>query len=55
MASASVVAETTIDALLLYRTRFDKLLAAMPELYPRLLVGMAARIRAIDRHSDLIA
>lgn len=54
VASASVVAETPIDALLLYRTRFEKLLASMPELYPRLLVGMAARIRAIDRHSDVI-
>jgi CRP/FNR family cyclic AMP-dependent transcriptional regulator len=54
-ASASVVAETPVDALLLYRTRFNKLLAAMPELYPRLLIGMAARIRAIDRQTDIIA
>jgi CRP/FNR family cyclic AMP-dependent transcriptional regulator len=54
VASASVVAETPLDALLLYRTRFNKLLASMPELYPRLLAGMAARIRAIDRHHDVI-
>lgn len=37
------------------RRQTAELLAALPELYPRLLVGMAARIRAIDRHSDLIA
>lgn len=54
VASASVVAETLVDALLLYRTRFHKLLAATPELYPRLLIGMAARIRAIDEHSDVV-
>jgi CRP/FNR family cyclic AMP-dependent transcriptional regulator len=51
-ASASVVAETPMDALLLYRTRFRKLLDSMPELYPRLLVAMAARIRAIDHRND---
>lgn len=54
VASASVVAETDMDVLLLYRTRFNKLLAATPELYPRLLVGMAARIRSIDQRSDMI-
>jgi hypothetical protein len=26
----------------------------MPELYPRLLIGMAARFRAIDHGSDVI-
>jgi CRP-like cAMP-binding protein len=55
VASASVVAETPIDAVLLYRTRFNSLLAATPELYPRLLVGMATRIRAMDRHTDMIS
>ena len=50
--SASVVADTQLDALVLYATRFNKLLASMPQLYPRLLVGMAARIRAVDRRND---
>jgi CRP-like cAMP-binding protein len=54
VASASVVAETPMDALLLYRTRFNKLLKDMPELYPRLLVGMAARIRGIAHESDVL-
>ena len=53
-ASASVVAETPLDALLLYRTRFRKLLSSMPDLYPRLLLTMAARIRAIDHRNDVI-
>jgi CRP/FNR family cyclic AMP-dependent transcriptional regulator len=51
-ASASVVAETPLEALLLYRSRFAKLLSSMPELYPRLLVAMVARIRAIDHRND---
>lgn len=50
--SASVVADTQLDALVLYATRFNKLLASMPQLYPRLLVGMAARVRAVDRRGD---
>ena len=52
--SASVVADTKLEALVLFRTRFNKLLGSMPELYPRLLVGMAARFRAIDHGSDVI-
>lgn len=52
--SASVVADTQLEALVLFRTRFHKLLGAMPDLYPRLLVGMAARFRAIDHGSDVI-
>ncbi len=52
--SASVVADTQLEALVLFRTRFNKLLDSMPELYPRLLVGMAARFRAIDHGSDVI-
>lgn len=54
VASATVVAETPVEAVALYRTRFNSLLSATPELYPRLLVGMATRIRTIDRHSDMI-
>jgi CRP/FNR family cyclic AMP-dependent transcriptional regulator len=52
--SASVVAETPLEALVLYRTAFKKLLDSTPQLYPRLLIGMAARIRAIDHRTDII-
>ena len=52
--SASIVAETPVEALVLYRTRFNQLLGSMPELYPRLLVAMAERIRTIDRRVDVI-
>jgi len=52
--SASVVAETQLEALVIYGTRFNKLLGSMPQLYPRLLVGMAARIRELDRRGDVI-
>jgi CRP-like cAMP-binding protein len=53
--SASVVAETPLEALVLYRTRFNRLLRSMPQLYPRLLRAMAARIRAVDRHEGIVA
>ena len=43
--SASVVADTELETLVLYATRFKKLLGSMPQLYTRLLVGMAARVR----------
>jgi CRP-like cAMP-binding protein len=52
--SASVVADTQLEALVLFRTRFNKLLGSMPELYPRLLVGIAARFRAINHGRDVI-
>ena len=52
--SASVVAETQLEALVIYGTRFNKLLGSMPQLYPRLLVGLAARIRDLDRRGDVI-
>jgi len=51
--SASVVAETPLDALVIYRTEFDKLLASTPQLYPRLLVGLVERIRMMDHRSDI--
>lgn len=51
--SASVVADTHLEALVLYRTRLTKLLGSMPQLYPRLLVGMAARIRELDHRGDI--
>ncbi len=49
--AASVLAETQLDALVIYGTRFKKLLGSMPQLYPRLLVGMAARVRDLDRRA----
>jgi len=52
--SASVVADTDLETLVLYATRFKKLLASMPQLYPRLLVGMAARVRALDHRGDAL-
>ena len=53
--SASVVAETPIDALLLYRTRFNRLLQSTPQLYPRLLTAMASRLRATSQRDGDIA
>ena len=52
--SASVVADTELETLVLYATRFKKLLGSMPQLYPRLLVGLAARVRALDHRGDAI-
>ena len=51
--SASVVAETTVDALVLYRTRFNKLFDSTPQLTRNLLVGLATRVRENDRRGDL--
>ena len=52
--SASVVAETPVEALVLYRTRFNHLLNSMPQLYPRLIVGLVGRIRDIDRRAAVV-
>lgn len=52
--SASVVADTPLEALVLYRTRFTKLLDSTPQLYQRLLVGLAERLREMDQRSDFI-
>jgi CRP/FNR family cyclic AMP-dependent transcriptional regulator len=52
--SASVVADTQVEALVIYGTRFNKLLSATPQLYPRLLVGLAARVRELDHRTDAI-
>jgi CRP/FNR family transcriptional regulator, cyclic AMP receptor protein len=51
--SASVVADTHVEALVLYKTRLTKLLSSTPQLYPGLLVGLASRIRELDRVGDL--
>lgn len=52
--SASVVADTPLEAIVVYRTRFTKLLDSTPQLYQRLLIGMAARLRAVDQRADFI-
>ncbi len=52
--SASVVADTEMDTLVLYGTRFHKLVNSMPQLSPRLLVGLAARVRELDHRGDAI-
>jgi len=52
--SASVVADTPLEALVIYRTRFTKLLESTPQLYQRLLIGLAARLRAIDQRADAL-
>ncbi len=46
--SASVVADTTLDALLLYATEFRALLEREPSIAPRLLATQTARLRALD-------
>lgn len=51
--TASVVADTPMDALVLYRTRFYKLLDSTPQLYPRLLTALAERIREIGRRNNV--
>ncbi len=53
--SATVVAETPVDALVLYRTRFTKLLQSTPQLYPPLLASMAERLRAMNQRGGDIA
>ena len=52
--SAAVVADTRLETLVLYGTRFRKLLNSMPQLYPHLLVGLASRIRELDHRGDVL-
>ena len=51
--SASVVAETAVEALALYRTRFNELFDSTPELARNLLVSLASRVRETDRRANL--
>jgi CRP/FNR family transcriptional regulator, cyclic AMP receptor protein len=51
--SASVVADTQLEALVIYGTRFKKLLGSTPQLYPQLLIGLAGRVRSLDRIGDV--
>jgi CRP/FNR family cyclic AMP-dependent transcriptional regulator len=50
--SASVVAETAVDAIELYRTAFQKLLDESPAMAKKLLVIQTARLRAVDRSAS---
>ncbi|HSP28981.1 MAG TPA: cyclic nucleotide-binding domain-containing protein [Ilumatobacteraceae bacterium] len=52
--SAAVVADTRLETLVLYGTRFRKLLTSMPQLYPHLLVGLASRIRELNHRDDVL-
>ena len=47
--SASVVAETAIEAIVLHRTAFRGLLAEAPSITAKLLVAQTARVRELDR------
>lgn len=49
--SASVVAESAVEAIELYRTAFQKLLDEIPAMSTRLLLAQTARIRELDRHA----
>ena len=52
--SAAVVADTQLETLVLYGTRFRKLLNSRPQLYPHLLVGLASRIRQLTHRDDVL-
>jgi len=47
--SASVVAETPLEALLIFRTEFRRLLDEIPGLWEKLLLAQTARLRSADR------
>ena len=47
--SASVVAETPLETLLIFRTEFRKLLDEIPGLWEKLLLAQTARLRAANR------
>jgi CRP-like cAMP-binding protein len=53
--SASVIAETPMETLIIYRSAFIKLFDAVPQLCRGLLVGLASRLRAADHRADLIS
>jgi CRP-like cAMP-binding protein len=51
--SASVIAETAMEVLVVDRSSFVKLFDSVPQLCRRLLVGLAAKVRASDHRADL--
>jgi CRP-like cAMP-binding protein len=50
--SASVIAETEVEAIELYRTAFQKLLDDVPAMSKRLLLIQTARLRELDRRAS---
>ena len=50
--SASVIAETEVEAIELYRTAFQKLLDEVPAMSKRLLLIQTARLRELDRRAS---
>jgi CRP-like cAMP-binding protein len=53
--SACVVAETSVEAIELYRTAFQKLLDDAPALSKKLLLIQTARLRALDRRAAALS
>jgi len=49
--SATVIADTPIEAIVLYRTTFLKLLDTVPMLSRRLLLAQTARVRELDKRA----
>jgi CRP-like cAMP-binding protein len=49
--SASVVAESDVEAIELYRTAFKKLVDDIPAIPMKLLLAQTARVRALDRRA----
>lgn len=49
--SASVVADAAVEAVVLYRTAFAKLLVSIPTLTRRLLLTQTARVRELDKRA----
>lgn len=47
--SAAVIAETPVEAVVLHRTEFRKLLEANPSIAIKLLVALTTRLREADR------
>jgi CRP/FNR family cyclic AMP-dependent transcriptional regulator len=54
LTSASVIAETPVEALVVGRSEFLKLFDKIPQLCRRLMAGLAARVRSSDHRADLI-
>jgi CRP/FNR family transcriptional regulator, cyclic AMP receptor protein len=51
--SASVVADTAVDGLMVYGTAFRKLLSEHPTMATKLLLAQTARLRALDKRAGL--
>lgn len=51
--SASVIADGPVEGLVIYGTRFRKLLTEHPTMVTKLLVAQTARLRALDKQAAL--